>query len=389
MIELIYNEEGGAVTEEKNFVEPQNRKQIGEPGEYKKIYIEDYVHTYLTQYSAEKEPAVKVAILFGKSEKSGGKRYLYIKSALPVEGIIEKQGKFLFSEKVWGTIYQEGEQYFSEQEIMGWFISKQGCVPEKNTVLEETHRTYFSGADKVLFFVKAGAKEGEFWGFNGNRFSKQPGYSVYYEKNEMMREFLMEKNMEETKCGTSEKTDVAVASFRKIMQETRMKSVKRKKRAMSYGLKISVLLVFFVGAVTLKNQMDKIKTMEEQISSFVNDEIVLETSGDEVIIEELPGDVEETQAEPPKYSEEPVEEVVEESVEEIVEEPAGEIVEEPAEEIVEESPVYEQYIVQSGDTLAKICREKYGTDDMISQVCEVNGISDGDYIQEGETILLP
>ena len=45
--------------------------------------------------------------------------------------------------------------------------------------------------------------------------------------------------------------------------------------------------------------------------------------------------------------------------------------------------------LQAGDTLVKICREKYGTDEMIGQICALNEILDGDYIQEGEIILLP
>lgn len=46
-------------------------------------------------------------------------------------------------------------------------------------------------------------------------------------------------------------------------------------------------------------------------------------------------------------------------------------------------------MVQAGDTLAKISREQYGNDDMIDSICELNGIENGDYIQVGETILLP
>ena len=50
---------------------------------------------------------------------------------------------------------------------------------------------------------------------------------------------------------------------------------------------------------------------------------------------------------------------------------------------------YQEYIVQSGDTLAKISREFYGTDEKIGEICSLNGIADGDYIQVGEIILLP
>ena len=407
MIELIYNEEGEVTTEESGLLEPKNIKKIGEPKEHKKIFIEDYVHTFLLQQSVENEKCIKAGVLFGKSERDGGQRHFYIKGALPVEQISEKQGKYCFTEKVWGDIYQKCEKYFPELEIMGWFLSKPGISLENTEVLEETHRTYFSGADKILFVAEPSEQKAVFWGFDGNRFTRQPGYFIFYEKNELMRDFLMEKNGQNSRG--SEIPDVAVANFRKILKEKQAKNVKRKKQAMSYGMKVTIALVFFVGVVTLKNQTDKIKTMEQQMSTYP-EEILQETVSDEVIVEELPGNVEENQeiiyevpvareesAEEEPVKEEPVKEgepVQEEPVKEelpVVEEmpPEEEVVVEEQQETAAEAPVYQQYVVMAGDTLAKISREKYGTDEMISQICALNEISDGDYIQEGEIILLP
>lgn len=380
MIELIYNEEGEFTTGQSKLLEPPNKKKIGEPKEYKKIFIEDYVHTYLLQQSTENVKCVKAAVLLGKTEKDRGCCHLYIRGALPIEQINEKQGKYCFTEKIWNEIYQNCEKYFPNQEIMGWFLSKQSVFEENTDVLEETHRTYFSGADKLLFVVETAEQKSTFWGFDGNRFAMQPGYFIYYEKNEWMREFLMEKNEQNPKG--SEKPDVAVANFRKILKEKQAKNVKRKKQAVTYGVKVAIALVFFVGAVALKNQTAKIKMMKEQIDAFSEKTVLQETVSDEVIVEELPGNVEESQEmvyELPTVLEEPV----------IEETPVEEEVFAEEELPIEEAPNYEQYVVMAGDTLAKICREKYGTDDMIGQVCALNGISDGDYIQEGEIILLP
>lgn len=409
MIELIYNEEGESTAEERILLEPKNVKQVGEPKEYKKIFIEDYVHTFLLQYSEDKEYKTRIAILLGTNERSGGKRHLYIKSALPVDNVTEKQGKYSFTEKIWGDVYQECEKYFPGQEILGWFLTKPGFPIEKTAVTEETHRTYFSGADKVLFMMEPVEHDSGFFGFDGNRFAKQSGYYIYYEKNEPMREFLLEKNGKKKETRTNEMPDIAVANFRKILQEKQEKNVKRKKQALSYGMKVAIALVFFVGAVTLKNQTDKIQTMEQQMSQMSEQEVVQATAGEEVVIEELPGNVEENQEiiyeepvlqeeeipvtqDPEENIQEPVTEEPEEEVQE-PEQEAAEVVEEPQEEPVAEAvaevPTYEEYIVQAGDTLAKICRDKYGSDEMIEQVCALNEIVNGDYIQEGEIILLP
>lgn len=425
MIELIYNEEGESVTEEKHLPEPKNVKQVGEPKDYKKIYIEDYVHTFLYQYGAGKESGTRVAILFGTSERSGGKRHLYIKSAYPVEQVTEKQGKYSFTEKVWGNVYQECEKYFPNQEILGWFLAKSGFPVEKTAVIEETHRTYFSGADKVLFMIEPLEHDSGFFAFDGNRFTKQTGYYIFYEKNEPMREFLLEKHEEKKENHTGEKPDVVMANFRRILKEKQEKNARRKKQVLSYGMKVAIALVLFVGAVALKNQTDKIRTMEEQLGTGTEKEIVQETVSGEVVVEELPGNVEENleiileepAAEESVVEEEPEEELVveeqpeeelpvteeqqetaeeiqEESVvpaeqpEEIVEE-SVEVIEELAEEAVAAVPAYEEYMVQPGDTLAKICRDRYGTDERMNEICALNEIADGDYIQVGEIILLP
>ena len=377
MIELIYNEEGEVTTEESGLLEPKNVKKIGEPKEYKKIFIEDYVHTFLLQQSVENETCIKAGVLFGKSERDGGHRHFYIKGALPVEQISEKQGKYCFTEKVWGDIYQKCEKYFPELEIMGWFLSKSGISLENTEVLEETHRTYFSGADKLLFVTEPSEQKTVFWGFDGNRFTRQPGYFIFYEKNELMREFLMEKNEQNSK--ENEKPDVAVASFRKILKEKQEKHAKQKKIAISYGMRVSIALVLFAGVVTLRNQTQKIKMMEEQMNSMSDEAAVVEVSSEEVVIESLPGNVEQQPECEESVPEEPEQELP------VTELPETETVEEPQQEKKEP----QNYTIQPGDSLAKISREKYGTDDMVDEICALNEIVNGDYIQVGETILLP
>lgn len=406
MIELIYNEEEESTAEEMTLPEPKNVKQVGAPGENKKIFIEDYVHTYLLGYSADKEYRIKIAILLGTREKAGGKRHLYIKSALPIEGVTEKQGKYNFTEKVWADIYQQCEKYFPGQEIMGWFLAKPGFPVEKTLVTEETHRTYFSGADKVLFMMEPLEGESSFFGFDGNSFAKQSGYYIYYEKNDPMHEFIMEKNGKEKNSGATEKTDLAIENFRKVLREKQEQNEKRKKLALSYGAKAAALLVLFAGLVMLKDQTDRIQTMGDKVEKYPKQEMMQETAGDEVVVEELPGNVEEqpetenveeekfpiTEQEGAGEAAEPAEEVPEEPAEtgeEPQEEAQEEPQEEPAEEAVAETPVYEEYTIEPGDTLAQISRNIYGSDEMVDEICELNGIENGDYIQVGETILLP
>lgn len=387
MIELIYNEEEETSVGQETLEEPKNVRQIGEPREYKKIFIEDYVHTYLGQYEES------FAILLGSSRRSGGKRHLYITGALTIERPEEKQGKYLFSEKIWSEIYRQCEDYFPGQEIMGWYLSCEGFVKGKLPVVEETHRTYFSGADKVLFVRDTSEGESFFFGFDGNRFARQSGYYIYYEKNDPMREYILSKKGEEQKKPSGEKPDVAMANFRKILKEKKEQSIRRRKKAVSYGMKVTAVLVLFVAAVSLRNRVEPERLFQKQAEDSSVE--VAEAASDQVIIEELPGNVEEE-----VLSEEPVANLMEElpvmeeteeeqNQEEVPEEEGAEEIQEHKAEEAGAQVSHESYEVQPGDTLAAISRKIYGTDARIQEICELNDISNGDYIQAGEIILLP
>lgn len=384
MIELIYNEEEASVKEGVQLPEPKNVKQIGAPRLYKKIYMEDFVHLYLLQYSKETQSQNRFAILLGNSLKSGGKRHIYIKSALPIEDLGEKQGKYLFTEKVWGNIYEECEKYFPEQEILGWFLARPGFEVEKTPVIEETHCTYFSGAEKVLFMLEPLEGESAFFGFDGNRFAKQSGYYIYYDRNDPMREFMMSKNEHRKKI--NEKPDVVIGNYRKILQEKQRKNGNRKKKVISYGVRAVAVMGIFAGIFALKEQAEKIVWMEPKISELQTEE--MEALSDEVIVEELPGNV--TLEELPIAEESiQVEELAEEET--IKEElpKKSEELNEVLVETVHDAPTYEEYIVQAGDTLVGISRKAYGTDEKVAEICQLNEIENGDYIQVGEIILLP
>ena len=53
--------------EDINAVLPGNVKQMGAPDDELRIYMEDYVHTYLYQYSRSSVNGEKLAVLMGQS----------------------------------------------------------------------------------------------------------------------------------------------------------------------------------------------------------------------------------------------------------------------------------------------------------------------------------
>ena len=56
----------------------KNVRQIGEIENTKKVYIEDYVYTYLQHLTADNIDTTKTAILLGRTEIVEDKKYIII-----------------------------------------------------------------------------------------------------------------------------------------------------------------------------------------------------------------------------------------------------------------------------------------------------------------------
>ena len=83
---------------------PKNVRQLGNPADNWKIYMEDYVYTYLHPTLEEEKQSKKVCILLGKVEKSE-KNYIFISGAIAVEPLKEVSVLPQFTEEIWEYIY--------------------------------------------------------------------------------------------------------------------------------------------------------------------------------------------------------------------------------------------------------------------------------------------
>ena len=126
MIEIVYKEEAKETGNRRKLDLPKNVRQIGEPEDKRKIYIEDYVVTYLRKFAREEMLNSRGAILLGHSEWMDGIPYLFIKSAIALKGVNCGREGIPFTDEVWAEIYGAIKEYFADQDILGWFLSMPG-----------------------------------------------------------------------------------------------------------------------------------------------------------------------------------------------------------------------------------------------------------------------
>ena len=353
---------------------PRNVRQMGEPEETRKIYVEDYVVTYLRQYAKEEMQNPRAAILLGNTMEQGGIPYLFVRSALDLPESVGTDGTLLITDSMWMRIYEEIDRVFRGQEILGWFLSTPGHEPAVHYELLSAHKNYFPGRDRVLMLEDPVEGEDAFFVMEAEGLVRQNGYFVFYERNEPMQQYMLEKKDGKSVDAEEEFPDRAARSFRTVVQERREETTQKKTVFFLSGISTFLTMIVLVIGITMINNYEKMEQVELVLQDLTRN---LEVQQEMVVAQSV---LEEKEAEQEKLWDEAVEAVVSETVEE-------QVLQEETDVPTLDRP--DSYIVQKGDTLLEISRKFYGSDQYIQKICDWNDIEDMDKIIEGEKILLP
>jgi LysM domain. len=408
MIEIIYNEKKN---EEKPadilFYIPKNIRQIGEAGKGKKIYIEDYAVTYLTQTGASNLAYPWVAILLGCVKHFEGVEYIFINGVLEVENMEVTSERISFNEQIWANIYSRMKEYFPRHEVLGWVLSVPGATLDITDTIYRAHLNNFSGNDKVFFMRETIEKEEAFYTYENGQLHRQLGYYIYYEKNNFMQEYMIQRNKGRMVENQEVISDRAIQNFRKIIEEKKAANTPPKLMTFMYSASVFLVMTVLVIGIAMINSHDKMKNMEQtlyNISRNLDVEAVMGQANIEIYKESEIENISEKQT---LENEVEVENIVsgvvplETEKETILESQAAPETQvaaiENAENVnVEQSPVIvyptsinQEYIIQEGDTIFGISKNFYGTKERAEEICSINNITDVDKIYPGQKILLP
>ena len=149
---------------EESFNLPKNIRQIGIPNEKYRIYIEDYVYTFLKKIAekAEEEEKGAAAVFTGEIKWDSGTGYLFIRGALAAETGEISAEHVEFSDLTWQKLHEETEHYFAGQEIIGWFLTQKSLQMEVTECVQRIHMKLFCG-EKALMLMDPVEKEEAFF----------------------------------------------------------------------------------------------------------------------------------------------------------------------------------------------------------------------------------
>ena len=407
MIEIIYDkdkdkqEQNGENEHEVsvNLRLPKNIRQIGSPDGHKRIYIEDYVVTYLNYIARPGSTQARGAILLGDSRKSDQGDVIFISGAVDAQNIEFDMDESEFTQEAWNAIYEQIKQFFPNLSVMGWFLSRMGFSTAINDKIEKLHVENFPGKDKVLFVTDSLESEDAFYMYEHGQLVKQKGYYIYYEKNEPMQNYIMKQKgdapLEQSEI--QRKDEEIVRQFRS--KNRNLPENKDTGVGFVYIASSFVVLALLAMGITIVSNYDKMKQMEvsinrlevtadgttgDYVDAMATTELPLATGND--VVPEITDGTTQTAG---RTTEEPVTSELAPEMEAsdpaTTADPGTVNTTETISDVVNE----DYYIIQEGDSLSSIAFTRYGDADLAAKIAEKNGIGVDDNIFVGQKILLP
>lgn len=435
MVEKIVqkNEE---VTETGNgwFRLPKHVRQMGLSGNSPEIYIEDYAEGYLRRLAGSDYTECRVAVLVGEFIKFEGKRYVFIRGAIEAEEVW-KDNSVCFTSEVWANVYEKIKRYFPQYEAVGWFLGGPEFLTEVTEEIRQIHVDWFGGRDRVLYKIDPVEKEAVFYLYDKGDLKQWPGYSIYYEKNEEMQDYLVaeappsvdagytepvlaeiskkvgrkEETEEEEKKEPSEKAEKTERDKKPAESATEKRPVKS---SSGHGAGIAAAIALLaIGAFALKeNELGEIwnngagltpvpgPTAEVSFREEQEGQALPANAGGEAVLS--PGAQKEIKGSVFEEDFIPVTEVPYLLGDEDTREDTVKLTETPTEkpeptptpvtEAADTEPLnLKVYVVRKGDTLAGICRGFYGNLERMEEIMGINQIADEDWIYAGQELYLP
>lgn len=376
---------------------PKNIRQIGERDEMVRLYLEDYVNTYLKRIYPKGGQDLRVGLLLGSTEEHDGTPYLFVDGAMEMEDVTEDGEKVLFSEIAWKKAYQSIEEMFPKRIILGWFLcGGPGCQLSPLNYWKQ-HGQYFAGKNQLMYLNSGLEGEEAIYITSEDGFYKLRGYSIYYERNQMMQDYMiLRKDVRRVESGSG---DTVIRDFRQRMDENKSQVIARRGAISVLGGLCSILSVMVLaGGVVMFNNYEKMKQMESVIASVMPAETKEytrykgETKANDrepsLIVEEAAGQVYPTTAEETMSPTLPVT-IQESTAVTAATVPSTEQPETQKETAAEVLSNQKVYIVEDGETLYGICLKVYHNLNRLEEVCQLNGLEDENKIISGQKLILP
>ena len=343
---------------------PKNVRQIGNVCDEPKIYVEDYVDTYLNQLRTKAVDAPTGAVFTGEIQKVDGQDVVYISGALRLQEIEIKGTDILIGKEVWDQAEADRKEFFPDLEIVGWCLVETGHPMGLNRGVNKVHSKSF-GRENTIFVWKDALEADElFYAYKYGELMQMGGHYIYYEKNTAMQNYMISTRKKIGVTPSEVVEDRAAKNFRSAVKEQMEYRESRQNSRFVYVMSVLLVVIVLAIGISTINNFDKMEAVQNSI----------ETLSQSV---DGQGTRSETVNEPESSDGSGLEQ--------------GQVSEDVVSQEAAEAGLSEEdfYTVEKGDTLDSISVKIYGDTSHVEAICKMNGLSDGNLIFIGQKLLLP
>lgn len=347
---------------------PKNVRQIGNVCDEPKIYVEDYVDTFLGQLQEKAMEKPVAAALVGEITKCEDKVVVYISGAIQAEDVEVEGTNLKISEEIWEKIEKEQKEYFKDQKLIGWCLLETGHPMSMNRGAQELHRKMYDQENTIFIWKDASSSDEMYFAYKYNELMQIGGHYIYYEKNPQMQNYMINTRRQNGVTPSEMVEDRAAKDFRSAVREKMEYKEQHQSSKFAYITSALLVLIVLVIGITTVNNFDKMKSVQTSLEN-------LSKSMENGQTEE---DTKTTTAAEAKEGAKEVSGTVKKSEE-------AKVSKEEESQLTDK----DYYVVQKGETLAGISKKLYGDTSHVKAICKMNGLSDGNLIYIGQKLLLP
>ena len=176
---------------------PTNVRQIGSiETSGLRIYVEDYVFTFVQQYTQANSATERLGILVGRFVETKPGPILFISGAIEGKYTAEGTNGVEFSKKTNEYVSDMLDKYFPGLKIVGWLQSQPGYGTYLSSKNYNYHKENFVDEHQVLYVTDPIQRQDVFYYYNEEKeLCESRGYFVYYDKNKPMHEYMIDNRV--------------------------------------------------------------------------------------------------------------------------------------------------------------------------------------------------
>ena len=240
---------------------PDNVRQIGESSDRCRIYIEDYVLTYIRRVFQDKqENSIVVFIGCEGKEIAAGNLFIYGAVEIPMD-----PEHSMMQEEQWDMLFHLISEYFPYGRIMGWGCGVGIWNSEVDYWVRKVQEEQFAEESSVLFLADLSEREEKVFVYGDHAFEELSGYFVYYERNPQMQEYML-REQPEGDGFESDYEDEVTQSIRTVIQDKQHRQ--KQMHYLTYGMACLLLFMILVGGSLLVRSLARINSLEETIETL-------------------------------------------------------------------------------------------------------------------------